>query len=94
MREPARDRGPMRRRSGDRGDRIFAGGGLVAAEVEFALVGVYGAGVIIGAGVGARRMARDQIVDFQTILDRADAILDRAASPAVDWAMARSFRGA
>ena len=80
---------------GHRRDRLVAGRGLAAAEIELAVLDIDGAGEIVGAGVGARRMARDQIVDFQAILDRADAILKGAAftSVAISWAMLLSSGG-
>ena len=50
---------------------------LVAA-IEDAVVGIDRARVEIRARVRARRMARDQIVDFKTVFDIADAVFQRA----------------
>ena len=77
MRKPAGDRGLMAGLLDHRRDLLVAGRALAAAEVDDAVLGVDAAGEVVGAAVGARRVAGDQIEDFEPVLDRADAILDR-----------------
>jgi hypothetical protein len=48
------------------------------AAVEHAVLGIDLQRKVVGAGVGAGRMARDQVQDFQLVLDRAQAGLERA----------------
>ena len=48
------------------------------AAIEHAILGINGFGIVIGAGIGARRMAGDQIIDFQPVLDGPDALFERA----------------
>ena len=47
------------------------------AAVEHAVLGIDRLGIVVGAGIGARRVAGDQIVDFQPVLDGADAVFER-----------------
>ena len=46
------------------------------AAVEYAVLGIDGFGIGGGAGVGARRMAGDKIIDFQPVLDGANALFE------------------
>ena len=60
-------------------DRLVANpAGQTGAAIELAVFGIDRLGVIVGAGVGAWRMPGDQVVDFQPILDGADAAFERA----------------
>src|SRR5580700_3553923 len=59
--------------------------GLVAARprqvgtaIEHAVLGINGFGIVVGAGIGRRRMAGDKIIDFQPVLDSPDALFERA----------------
>jgi hypothetical protein len=58
-------------------DRLVAVGPLGAAKVEHAVLDEDRLDVGLRGGVGARRMARDQVQDVEPVLDGADAILDR-----------------
>src|SRR5262245_20242704 len=64
-------------------DCLIAGRGLVAAEVEHAVLGENRADVALCPGIRARRMAGDQIIDREPILDGADALLECAVLCAV-----------
>ena len=76
--EPAADRLLVRRTLRHLGNGVIAGRGLAAAKIEHAVVGEDRADVGLRAGIGARRMAGDEVVDREPILDRSDPILDRA----------------
>ncbi len=78
MRQSAGDGSLVRGRLGHRRDGFVAGRGLAAAEVELAVLDIGHAGEVVGAGVGARRMAGDQVEDFETVLDGAEAVLKAA----------------
>src|SRR5262245_26238663 len=78
MRKPGPDRRLMRRALRHRRDGLAAGRGLVAAKIEHAVLREDRANVGAGGGIGARRMAGNEVVDRELILDRAQAILDRA----------------
>src|SRR5262249_44999904 len=78
VRKPAGDRGLMARRLDHRGDLRVAACGLAAAEIDDAVIGIDLPGEVIGAAVGARRMARDQIEDVELVFDRAEALFDGA----------------
>jgi len=73
MRKAAGDRGLMTRALQAAGDGLVAdGAGEVRAPVENPIRGINGLGIVGCAGIGAWRVAGDQIVDFQPILDGAD----------------------
>src|SRR5579863_6226317 len=56
-------------------NRLVAGGaGQAGPAVENAVFGIDGFGIGRGAGIGARRMAGDKIVDFEAILESAYAL--------------------
>ena len=81
MRETAGDRGLMPRRLQHRRDLLAAGrSSQVLAPVKDAVLGVHRLGVVVGPGIGARRMAGDQIVDFQPVFYGTDAIRHRCAA--------------
>ncbi len=98
MREPAPDRGLMPGRLQARSDLLVAlAARQVRAPVEHAVLGIDLNRIVVGAGIGAGRMARDQVQDFQPILDRAQALLQSAFvhcellwQTAVGWAKASS----
>ncbi len=84
-----RQPGEMREPTGDR--RLVAGAhhllgqcltaaraGKTGATVEFAVLDPARRNVILAAGVGARWMAGDQVVDFEPIFDGADAVFEGA----------------
>ena len=76
--QAAGDRRLMLGRAHHRRDRLVAVGGLAAAEIDHA-VGREGVAVIaVAAGVGGGRMAGDQMIDRERVLDRAQAVLQRA----------------
>ena len=50
------------------------------AAVKDAVLGPHRRGVIARAGIRARRMAGDQIVDFEAILDQADPLVESLAA--------------
>src|ERR1700688_5077211 len=78
MAQAAGDRSLVLARAYDPRDCLVAVGGLAAAEVDRA-VSREGVTVIpIGAGVGGGRMAGDQMIDRQRVLDRAPAALQLA----------------
>jgi hypothetical protein len=77
MRETAADRDMVLGAAHHRGDRFIAVSARMRVAVEHAVVGIDGAGVVVGGRIGARRMARDQIVDFEPVLDGANSILGR-----------------
>src|SRR6516165_8301897 len=80
MGEAAGNSGLMARAFQARGDSLVAAGtGQIGAAIEHAVVGIDRFGVIIGAGIGARRVSGDQIVDLQPVLDGPDALFERAA---------------
>ena len=82
MRDAAGDGFLVRRGLHDRRDGLVAGGaGQMGAAIEHAVFGIDRLGIIVGAGIGARRVAGNQIVDFQPVLDGAQAPLQRTASP-------------
>src|ERR1700692_3093003 len=58
-------------------NRLAAGGAGKVTAVEHAILGVDEFGIGRGAGIGARRVTRDQIVDFEPILDGAKALFKR-----------------
>jgi hypothetical protein len=58
-----------------RPDRVITARALAAAEVHLAFGGEGIAIVAVSAGVGCRRMTRDQMIDGEPVLDRAQAIL-------------------
>src|SRR5262249_4593008 len=83
MREP----GEMREPAGDRrlvlGTLHLFGEGVAPARarerlaaVEHAILDPAGGDVLAAAGIGAGRMAGDQIVDFEPIFDGADAVFE------------------
>ena len=77
VREAAGNRGLVALAFEIRRDRLVAGGaGQVRAAVEHAIFGIDGLGIGRGAGIGARRVAGDQIIDFQPILDGAHALFE------------------
>src|SRR5271169_1512811 len=79
MRKPAGDRCLMSFTLEICPDRLVAGGaGEIGAAVEHAVLGIDGFGMGSGAGISARRMAGDEIVDFKPILDGADALFEAA----------------
>src|SRR5580704_6199202 len=66
-------------------DRLVAAApGQIGAAVEHPVVRIGGFGIIVGAGIGARRMAGDQIIDFEAVFDRPDSLLKQA-----DWLVHR-----
>src|SRR5579883_190832 len=77
MGEAAGDRGLVLRRLHHRGDSLAPCAADMRATVEHAIIRIDGARVVVGAGVGAGRMAGDQVVDFKPVLDRANAVLER-----------------
>src|SRR5262245_18235913 len=60
------------------GDGVVAGRGLAAAKIKDAVIGEDRANVGLRTGIGAWRMAGDEVVDREPVLDRFDPILDRA----------------
>ena len=77
MCDPAGDGLPVRGALHDRRDRLIArGAGEIDAAIEYAVLGVDRFSIIIGAGVGARWVAGDEIVDFEPVLDSADALFE------------------
>src|SRR5262245_13612624 len=78
MRKPAGNRRLVRRRLGDGGDRFIAGDRRAAPEIEFAVFHIGNPGVVVGAGVRARRVACDQIVDFELVLNGAQTVFEGA----------------
>src|SRR5262249_37179868 len=48
------------------------------AAVEHAVLDPAGGDVLTAAGIGAGRMAGDQVVDFEPVFDGADAVFERA----------------
>src|ERR1700730_18806237 len=61
------------------GDRLVAGRARqVRAAIEHAILGINGFSIIVGAGIGRRRMAGNKIIDFQPILDGPNALFERA----------------
>ena len=80
MRDPAGDGRLVAGALQDRRDRLVAGrAGEIGAAIEHAVFGINRLGIIVGAGIGARRVAGDKIIDFQPILDGADALFERMA---------------
>ena len=55
---------------------IAAPAGEIGAAVEYAVFAIDRFGIGCGAGIGARRMAGDEIVDCKSILDGADAVFE------------------
>jgi hypothetical protein len=79
MREPARDRGLVRRALHLGGEGFApARAREVFAAVEHAVLHPAGGDVLAAAGVGAGRVAGDQVVDFEPVLDGADAVFEAA----------------
>jgi hypothetical protein len=68
----------VRRTAGDR--RPPARPGKFGAAFEDAVLGPHRRGVVARAGIRARRVARDQIVDFEAVLDQADPLVERLAA--------------
>ena len=63
---------------GDGGDGLAAERAVeTLAAVKNAVFGEDGAGVKVGAGVRARRMRSDQVVDFEPVLDIAQPRFER-----------------
>ncbi len=78
VREPAGNRRLMAVALQQGAERLIAGGaGQAGAAVEHAIFGINGFGVGGAAGIGAGRMAGDEIVDFKPILDGAQALFER-----------------
>ena len=79
MGEPAGDGGLVAGAFQARRDRLVAGRPRqVGTAIEHAILGINGFGIVVGAGIGARRMAGDEIIDFQPVLDGPDALFERA----------------
>jgi len=77
--EPAGDGGLVAGAFQVRRDRLVAARPRqVRPAIEYAILGVNGFGIVVGAGIGGRRMAGDKIIDFQPILDGANALFERA----------------
>ena len=55
------------------------------AAVEHAVLGIDRFGIGGGAGIGARRVAGDQVVDFEPVLDGADAPFEGRLLLGHDW---------
>ena len=79
VRKPARDRGLVAGAHDLLGQRLPpARAGQSFAAVERTVLHPAGGDVVLAAGIGARRMAGDQVVDFQPVFDRADALFEGA----------------
>ncbi len=78
MPEPALERGRVLCANHEFLVLVPAPAARLVAAIEDAVVGIDRARIEIRARVRARRMARDQIVDFKTVFDIADAVFQRA----------------
>ena len=63
-----------------RSNRLVSARALAAAKIDDAILGIDAARKIIGAAVSARWVARDQIEDFEPILNGTDATPEVGAS--------------
>src|SRR5215216_4443317 len=80
MREAAADGRLMSGAREDRGDlTVTFGAGQVGAAVEHPVLGIDLHRVVVGAGIGAGRMAGNKIEDLQPVLHRTQALLEGAA---------------
>src|ERR1700726_3133063 len=62
-----------------RRDRLVAGRPReVGTAIEHAILGINGFRIVVGAGIGGRRMTGNEIVDFQPVLDGPNALFERA----------------
>jgi hypothetical protein len=85
MRDPLLDRPVVlgvRRPASDR--RPPGGPGEFGTAVEHAVLGPHRGGVISSTGIGARRVAGDQVVDFEAVLDQAKPLFERRAVVSVN----------
>ena len=81
MRDALFDRPVMLRVRRAAGDRRPPGRpGKLGAAVEHAVLGPHRGGILARAGIGARRVARDQIVDVEPVLDQAEPLVERLAA--------------
>jgi hypothetical protein len=78
MTEAAGDRSLVLRRPDDGRDRLVSSRAFAATKIDLAISGERVAVVSIGAGIGGRRMACDQMIDRHRVFDRAQAILQRS----------------
>ena len=59
---------------------IAAPAGQIGAAVEYAVFAIDRFGIGGGAGIGARRMAGNEIVDGKPVLDGAEAVLEASCA--------------
>src|SRR5262245_26477721 len=78
MTETAGDRSLVLGRPDDGRDRLVSTRAFAAAKIDLAISGEGVAVVSIGAGIGGRRMACNEMIDRQRVFDRAQAILQRS----------------
>jgi hypothetical protein len=97
MREAPLERRPVLRPRHHRPVFVDADPARLVAAVEHAVLGIDRARIEIRARVRGRRMARDQIDDFEPVLNVADAVFERAlrlvhgVPPGVLFSYARSI---
>ena len=76
MRQASCNRRLMARRFHNGRDGVSAVRRLAAAEIDHAVLEIDRAHVMVGAGIGAGRVACDQVEDFKPVFDRAQAVFE------------------